>query len=662
MDTFSKHYNVKVKDGMYCLNDIAVNVMKTANKKLVLSKIKEKTKLGNEYYISGERFRHMVENARSDFGKMANKKLVECQLLEKNGTKNENVELIENNNVVVKEVINAQKNNTNILNIQKDHKLENQNSEIISQNLDYENIEIHMMVINEIYWFRATHICKLLAYEQPQNGINMVLDENKSTIQNILLDKSIHWNSVIPSDTAKLKSIHPKTIYINYSGLYELCLLSKKPKALEFRKWVHNEVISSIVKTGSYTLPEGKVVPLPYLTKYEVDLNDHIAAKTVYIARVTGCLFKYGWSAEVIRRFGEHCKAYDIDKIMHVFTMKTIDECLQLEGMITTFCMQNKIKCGGDRQKELLGTKLKKVSREMFETTPDLSIEKVLEIFKSYVSDIELNRKKQMILDGHELDDIFLDNDKISDEVKIKKLESDRKKTIEIKQMEINKETEIELKKMEYEFELKKYELQYGKSINNTNDINNITGAKKTTTYINKQNTSSVESQSDVIEDDEINEEIKQTQPKQSNEKKPRKKVIKQVQEVKQIQNPPIETKEVQVVVELPKSKYGHSTKSNCKLLNGGEYVDPKKHVAKSDILCTVCKHNLNLRNNQCGWCSGLKKLQHSLREKGRPSFLTLKKEIEESSVCAVARKYLISDNGIKKWLRTYIKYGLTDN
>ena len=41
---------------------------------------------------------------------------------------------------------------------------------------------------------------------------------------------------------------------INESGLYHLILLSKKPEAKKFRKWVTEEVLPALRKTGSYSI------------------------------------------------------------------------------------------------------------------------------------------------------------------------------------------------------------------------------------------------------------------------------------------------------------------------------------------------------------------------------------------------------------------------
>ncbi len=43
-----------------------------------------------------------------------------------------------------------------------------------------------------------------------------------------------------------------KLAIINESGLYSLILMSRKPEAKRFKKWVTSEVLPSIRKTGSY--------------------------------------------------------------------------------------------------------------------------------------------------------------------------------------------------------------------------------------------------------------------------------------------------------------------------------------------------------------------------------------------------------------------------
>ena len=55
---------------------------------------------------------------------------------------------------------------------------------------------------------------------------------------------------------------------INESGLYHLVLMSKKPEAKKFRKWVTEEVLASIRKTGSYSVVKSPIERIFLLTDW----------------------------------------------------------------------------------------------------------------------------------------------------------------------------------------------------------------------------------------------------------------------------------------------------------------------------------------------------------------------------------------------------------
>ena len=51
---------------------------------------------------------------------------------------------------------------------------------------------------------------------------------------------------------------------INESGLYSLVLSSKLPNAKKFKRWVTNEVLPSIRRTGQYQIPTTTAVETNY--------------------------------------------------------------------------------------------------------------------------------------------------------------------------------------------------------------------------------------------------------------------------------------------------------------------------------------------------------------------------------------------------------------
>ena len=52
-----------------------------------------------------------------------------------------------------------------------------------------------------------------------------------------------------------LRSLHPETLFINNYGIFDLITKSRMPLARQFRKWLVDEVIPSIMDTGVYASP-----------------------------------------------------------------------------------------------------------------------------------------------------------------------------------------------------------------------------------------------------------------------------------------------------------------------------------------------------------------------------------------------------------------------
>ena len=80
-----------------------------------------------------------------------------------------------------------------------------------------------------------------------------------------------------------------------------------------------------------------------------------------------------------------------------------------------------------------------------------------------------------------------------------------------------------------------------------------------------------------------------------------------------------------------------------------------KKH--KKISACISCGKNISYSSTRCKSCDSRKRTSENRKVKSRPTYDTLKKEIQETSYCAVGRKYGVSDNSIRKWIRMYEKY-----
>jgi hypothetical protein len=70
----------------------------------------------------------------------------------------------------------------------------------------------------------------------------------------------------------------------------------------------------------------------------------------------------------------------------------------------------------------------------------------------------------------------------------------------------------------------------------------------------------------------------------------------------------------------------------------------------------TLCQHcNKNKKCKQAKYCEQCSRINS--RKVCRPSYIKLKKQIEEFGYCGTGRLYGVSDNAIRKWVKCYEKY-----
>ncbi|MEO5350999.1 MAG: Bro-N domain-containing protein [Magnetococcus sp. YQC-3] len=85
-------------------------------------------------------------------------------------------------------------------------------------------------------WFHAGDVCRVLGFGNPRQAVESHVDED---------------------DVQKLDAVDSlgrtqQANYINESGLYALIFGSTKPEAKRFKRWVTQEVLPAIRKTGGY--------------------------------------------------------------------------------------------------------------------------------------------------------------------------------------------------------------------------------------------------------------------------------------------------------------------------------------------------------------------------------------------------------------------------
>ena len=103
----------------------------------------------------------------------------------------------------------------------------------------FETNEVRTIVIDGEPWFVGKDVAAALGYERPDHAIAKHVDNEDKLMYQI--------------DT----SGQSRQMYIiDESGVYSLIFSSKMPNAKKFKRWVTNEVLPAIRKTGTYTSPQ----------------------------------------------------------------------------------------------------------------------------------------------------------------------------------------------------------------------------------------------------------------------------------------------------------------------------------------------------------------------------------------------------------------------
>lgn len=92
------------------------------------------------------------------------------------------------------------------------------------------------------FWFCAKDVCDALEYNDVESACRKLDEEEKG--------KEILRTPGGPQEM----------LVVNESGLYALILRSNKPQAHAFRKWVTNEVLPALRRTGSYEVKNARQV------------------------------------------------------------------------------------------------------------------------------------------------------------------------------------------------------------------------------------------------------------------------------------------------------------------------------------------------------------------------------------------------------------------
>jgi len=117
-------------------------------------------------------------------------------------------------------------------------------------------------------WFPATDAAKLLEYGNPKRAIKVHVEDShpEYVVMMSELSKCQLGTKMVPTcqsgyvrpNRRRSPGALPKNLaskkYVSESGFYTLTLNSKMPAAIRFQKWVYDEVLPEIRKTGNYSM------------------------------------------------------------------------------------------------------------------------------------------------------------------------------------------------------------------------------------------------------------------------------------------------------------------------------------------------------------------------------------------------------------------------
>ena len=121
-------------------------------------------------------------------------------------------------------------------------------------------------------WFVGNDIARCLGYENLGNAVKRFVDDEDSII--LTSDCKSMGFKINPLINQAVKEIK----LINESGMYSLIMSSKMESAKKFKRWVTSEVLPSIRKTGSYSMPSNNMpskneLPSDYIEALEALLK-----------------------------------------------------------------------------------------------------------------------------------------------------------------------------------------------------------------------------------------------------------------------------------------------------------------------------------------------------------------------------------------------------
>jgi len=102
--------------------------------------------------------------------------------------------------------------------------------------------------------FDATNVCSILELRDTTSALRRLDDDEKVLLKREEYERFSNSASEAESEFDRQKGAKSKW-FVTEPGLYALTLGSEKPQAKTFKRWITHEVIPTLRRTGSYTIP-----------------------------------------------------------------------------------------------------------------------------------------------------------------------------------------------------------------------------------------------------------------------------------------------------------------------------------------------------------------------------------------------------------------------
>lgn len=146
--------------------------------------------------------------------------------------------------------------------------------------------EIRTVVIGEEPWFVGKDVAGALGYAKERNAVEKYVEQ----------DDALKWG------VTDALGREQQTVIINESGLYSLIFGSKLESAKKFKKWVTSEVLPSIRKNGTYTLPQTTEGKIALLAQGHTELKEEVDGIKAEVESIKNDLPILPVEAEIIVR------------------------------------------------------------------------------------------------------------------------------------------------------------------------------------------------------------------------------------------------------------------------------------------------------------------------------------------------------------------------